>query len=116
MTLANEHVRQSATRNVKEGISMSMTVTISLTRPQLLALYKLFTFELDWGEIDVTEEGAMQAVVDAMNAASPDEDLDEVTERVGPRTPWPRSGRGQQRPPAPGQHAPTPTRHETSWN
>jgi hypothetical protein len=95
---------------------MSMTFTINLTRPQVLALYTRFTYELDWEELDAADEGAMQAVVDTMNAASPNEDLDQVIEPVGPRTPWPRSGPGQQRAPAPGQHAPTPSRHQTSWN
>jgi hypothetical protein len=71
---------------------MNMIVTVSLTRPQVLALYTRLTFELDWGDIDATEEGAMQAVVDALRAASPDENLDQVIERVGPNTPLPPSG------------------------
>jgi hypothetical protein len=75
---------------------MSMTVTINLTRPQVLALYTMLTFEFDWGDIDAAQVSAIAAVIDAMNAASPDEDLDDATERVGPHTPYPRPKRSQQ--------------------
>jgi hypothetical protein len=82
--------------NNTEGVCMSTTINLNLTRPQVLALYTRLTFALDWGKLDATEADAIAVLVDAMRAASPDEDLDDAIERVGPNTPLPRSGRGQQ--------------------